>query len=110
MFYTALVGIKRHQLVKLVEDMSVTLRVYLHRLLLEDAEVGWYRVGEGISITLCLITNVAPAAETKRKAEASGEDYANAIEDDRECGRQERYTSDGEDRIVLQRIWGTTTL
>ena len=108
MFYTALPGIKRHELTKLLDDMAVTLEVHPYNLLLEYEETGRFRVGGGIRLKLCLITNVARAADTKKRAKESGQYPADAVENDVNCCLHRTYLANdsrADDYAVPARIW-----
>ena len=103
MFYAAVPGIKRGELTKLVDNMAVTLKVHPYNLLIEYEETGHFRVGQGIRLTVCVIHNVAAAAEVRK---LNGENQGSAVESDKECSQRITYTDQESDQHVPARIWG----
>ncbi len=59
----------------------VALRVYHYNFVLEYEETGRFRIGEDIRLIVCVIKNVAAAAEVRR---LNGGDYATTIEGDKD--------------------------
>ena len=66
MMYRAIPGIENHTLRTLFDDVWLTLRIHPWSLLIESEETGRISLGQSVSLTVYVVTNVLKAAEEQK--------------------------------------------